>query len=82
MIRDVPGGAVCYTVGTLTRRPLFILKDVESSFVVQPESSAKLSLPLQKVFCQLAVKLVDLFNDNVEVVSARVVHGSAYSNSR
>ena len=60
------------------------LKDVESSSsVVQAERSAKLGLPLQKVFCPLAVKLVDSFNDSVEVVSsAGVVHGSACLNSR
>ena len=36
---------------------------------------------LQKVSCSLAVKFVDLFNDSMEVVSARIVHGTVSSRS-
>ena len=82
LIRNVSGGVVCCTVGTLIRRPLYPLKDVESSSVVHAEGSTKLGLPPQKVLCPLTVKLVNMFNDSVEVTSAGVVHGSACSNSQ
>ena len=49
--------------------------------VVQTEGGAKFRLPLQKVSCSLAVKFVDLFNDSMEVVSARIVHGTVSSRS-
>ena len=38
-------------------------------------------LPLQKVSCSLSVKFVGLFNDSMEVVSARIGHGTACSRS-
>ena len=51
---------------------------------MQAEDSAKFDLPLQKVSCPpqkvfslLVVKIFDLFNDSMEVVSAGVVHGNA-----
>ena len=42
---------------------------------MQAEGGAKFGLPLQNVSCPLAVELVDLFNDSVEVVSAEIYSG-------
>ena len=81
MIRDVPDCAVCYIVDILTRRSLYPLKDVESRHVVQDKESAMFGLPLEKDFSPLAVKLVDLISDSMEIASARFVDGNACSHS-
>ena len=81
LIRDVPDCVVCCTVGIFTRRPLYLLKDVENRPVAQAEGHAQFGLSLQNVSCPLAVKRVDLFNDSMEVVSAGVVHRNACPHS-
>ena len=56
---------VSCTVGIITRRLLYPLKDVKSGPALQAEGSAEFGLTLQ--------------NDNMEVVSAGVVNGKACS---
>ena len=53
---------------------VYTLKDIENRHVVQTEGCTKFGLLLQNVSCPLAVKLVDLVNNSMEVVSAGVVH--------
>ena len=48
---------------------------------MQTEGSAKFDMLLQKVSCLIAVKLLDLFIDSMEVVSSKFVHGNACSHS-
>ena len=53
------------------------MKDVENASVVQAGGVMKFGLSLQKVSWSLAVELVDLFTDSMDVVSDELVNSNA-----
>ena len=53
---------------------MYPLKDIENRPVVQIEGCTKFGLLLQNVSCPFTVKLVDLVDNSMEVVSAGVVY--------